>query len=98
LRQALSDPERIRLALSLRLELLPAPASALRLAAEDFGPPGGEQDGLLDQDRTARAGRLREAVAQMRAVAGRDAALRAVCVDVYSRVPERRMVLAPVVE
>ena len=31
----------------------------------------------------------------MRAVAGRDAALRAVCVDPDSRVPERRVVLAP---
>jgi protein ImuB len=98
LRQALSDPERIRLALSLRLELLPAPACALALAVEGFGPPGGEQDGLFDGARAARAARLREAVAQMRAVAGRDAALRAVCVDVDSRVPERRMVLAPVVE
>ena len=32
----------------------------------------------------------------MRAVAGADAALRAVCVDPDSRVPERRVVLAPV--
>jgi len=31
-------------------------------------------------------------------VAGRDGALRAVCVDVDSRVPERRVVLTPVVE
>ncbi len=98
LRQASSDPERIRLALSVRLELLPAPAGALRLAVESFGPPGGEQAGLLDQARAERAARLREAVAQMRALAGRDAALRAVCVDVHSRVPERRTVLAPVVE
>jgi len=35
-----------------------------------------------------------EAVAQMRAVAGQDAALRAVCVDPDSRVPERRVMLA----
>jgi len=46
----------------------------------------------------ARAARLREAVAQVRAVAGQDAALRAVCVDPDSRVPERRVVLAPVPE
>jgi protein ImuB len=97
-RQALGDPERIRLALSVRLSALPAPACALRLAVERFGPPGSEQEALLDQGRAQRAARLREAVAQMRAVAGGDAALRAVCVDPDSRVPERRVVLAPVPE
>jgi nucleotidyltransferase/DNA polymerase involved in DNA repair len=95
-RQALSDPERIRLALSVRLLLLPAPAGALRLSVEGFGPPASDQGALLDEDRVARAARLREAVAQMRAVAGADAALRAVCVDPDSRVPERRVMLAPV--
>ena len=45
-----------------------------------------------------RAARLREAIAQVRAVAGQDAALRAVCVDPDSRVPERRVVLAPIPE
>ena len=81
-REALGDPERIRLALSVRLALLPAPAGTLRLAVERFGPPAGEQGTLLDQGRAEpRAARLREAVAQVRAVAGTDAALRAVCVD-----------------
>jgi protein ImuB len=97
-RQALSDPERIWLALSVRLLLLPAPACDLGLTVECFGPPASEQGALLDQDRAARRLRLREAVAQMRAVAGQDAALRAVCVDPDSRVPERRVVLAPVPE
>jgi protein ImuB len=97
-RQALCDPERIRLALSVRLQLLPAPASALRLTVERFGPPASEQSALLDQARAARASRLREAIAQVRAVAGQDAALRAVCVDPDSRVPERRVMLAPILE
>jgi protein ImuB len=99
-RQALGDAERIRLALSLRLALLPAPAGELAIRAETFGPPSGEQEGLLERDRARaeRAGRLREAVAQMRAVAGRDTALRAVFVDVDSRVPERRAVLTPLAE
>jgi protein ImuB len=97
-RQALAEAERIRLALSLRLELLPGPASALGLGVERFGPPAGEQGTLLDQGRGDRAVRLREAVAQMRAVAGAEAALRAVCVDERSRVPERRAVLAPIPE
>jgi protein ImuB len=97
-RQALSDPERIGLALSLRLSLLPAPAAALGLDVERFGPPASEQGALLDQDRATRKARLREAIAQTRAVAGPDAALQAVCVDPDSRVPERRVVLAPVPE
>jgi len=97
-RQALSDSERIGLALSLRLLALPAPAGSLALAVERFGPPAGEQGALLDQGRALRAARMREAVAQVRAVAGPDAALRAVCVDPDSRVPERRVVLAPVPE
>ena len=97
-REPVSDPERILLALSLRLELLPAPAAELRLAVDGFGPPQGEQGTLLDQGRGVRLARLGEAVAQVRAVAGRDAALRAVCVDPDSRVPERRVVLAPVAD
>jgi protein ImuB len=94
-RQALSDSDRISLALSLRLLLLPAPAATLGLSVERFGPPAGELGALLGQAREARASRLREAVAQMRAVAGEDAAMRAICVDPDSRVPERRVVLTP---
>jgi protein ImuB len=82
----------------VRLQLLPAPAEALRLAVERFGPPASEQSTLLEQARSARAARLREAIAQVRAVAGQDAALQAVCVDPDSRVPERRVMLAPVPE
>jgi protein ImuB len=104
-RQALADPERIWLALSVHLPALPAPAGALALAVERFGPPVSEQGGLFDDalvhpaaTPAARGARLREAVAQLRTVAGQDAALRAVCVDPDSRVPERRVVLAPVPE
>lgn len=96
LRQALSDPERIRLALSLRLPLLPAPVQVLGLRVERFGPPAGEQRTLLEEDGLARRERLGEAVSQVRAVAGREGALRAVCVDPDSRVPERRVVLTPI--
>jgi|CZKG01.1.fsa_nt_gi protein ImuB len=100
-RQALSDPERIWLALSVRLQGLPAPAGALGLAVERFGPPASDQGALFERDPArpaVRAVRMREAVAQIRAVAGRDAALRAVCVDPDSRVPERRVVLTPIPE
>jgi hypothetical protein len=98
LREAHCDPRRMRLALVPRLSLLPAPAAALRLEAERFGPPEGAQGTLFDRDparSTARRARLREAVAQMRAAAGPEAALRAVCVDPGSRVPERRVLFTP---
>ena len=93
-RQALSDPQRIRLALSVRLQLLPAPAASLGLSVDSFGGAGGEQGELLADQGSTRAERLREAIAQVRAVAGADAALRAICVDPDSRVPERRVMLA----
>jgi protein ImuB len=94
-RQALGDAKRVGLALSLRLPSLPAPAESLRLGVERFGPGGGDQRSLLEQDKQARLVRLGEAVNQVRTVAGDDAALRAVCFDPDSRVPERRVVLTP---
>jgi protein ImuB len=94
-REPLADPERMRLALSLRLGLLPAPAEVLRLEVESFGPPVTDQRPLLEESGASRAGRLREAVGQARALAGVDAALRVVEVQVDSRVPERRALLAP---
>ncbi|HEY3970844.1 MAG TPA: hypothetical protein VGL79_05545 [Solirubrobacteraceae bacterium] len=94
-RQALDDAKRVGLALSSRLSLLPAPAESLRLGVERFGPGGGDQRSLLEEDKQARRGRLGEAINQVRTVAGHDAALRAVFIDPDSRVPERRVVLTP---
>jgi protein ImuB len=94
-REALADPVRMRLALTPRLGLMPAPAEVLRLAVERFGPPASDQRTLLEEPATARRARLREAIRQARAAAGPDAALRVLEVDPDSRVPERRAVLAP---
>jgi protein ImuB len=94
-REALSDPVRMRLALTPRLALMPAPAEALRLAVERFGPPASDQRALLEDPAAARAERLREAIRQIRAAAGPDAALRVLEVDPDSRFPERRAVLTP---
>jgi protein ImuB len=94
-REPLADPERMRLALALRLGLLPAPADALRLEVESFGPPVTDQRPLLDEAAAAREARLHAAVGQARALAGVDAALRVVEVEGDSRVPERRALLAP---
>lgn len=94
-REALADPRRMRLVLVPRLDELPAPATALRLRAEGFGPPTGDQRSLLSEPAVVRAARLREAVRQARSVAGPDAALRILPVDPGSRVPERRLALTP---
>jgi protein ImuB len=94
-REALADPKRMRLVLTPRLTELPAPADAIRLRAEGFGPPTGDQRSLIAEAAAVRRARLREAVRQARAAAGPDAALRILAVDPDSRVPERRLALTP---
>src|SRR3954471_14495897 len=95
LREALADPDRMRLALGRRILEFPAPAETLRLSVERFGPPDGDQRPLLRDSARRRRARLREAVQQTRAAAGPDAALRVLASDPDSRVPERRAVLTP---
>jgi protein ImuB len=94
-REATADSERLRLVLAPRLADLPAPAQSLELTVERFGPPVGDQRSLIGEAAARRDARLREAVAQARAAAGPDAALRVVPVEPDSRVPERRAMLAP---
>jgi protein ImuB len=94
-REPLADPRRMRLVLGQKLAELPAPTDVLRLRAEGFGPPAGDQRSLLAEPVVIRRARLREAVRQARSVAGPDAALRIIPVDPDSRVPERRLTLAP---
>ncbi len=94
-REAICDRSRMQLALSLRLASIPAPAQTLQLTVERFGPATGDQGSLLDGERAERGRRLREAVRQVRAVAGPYGALRASALDPRSRVPERRFGFAP---
>ncbi len=94
-REPLADPARMRMALGLRLALLPAPAESLRLSVERFGPSAPAGEALFDDDAQARKRRLREAVRQVRAAAGPEGALRVIEADPDSRVPERRTMLAP---
>lgn len=94
-RQPLADAGRMRLVLAQRLATLPAPAEALRLSVERFGPPHQPGRALFEDSAAVRRSRLREAVKQARAAAGPDAALRVLAVDPDSRVPERRAVLTP---
>jgi protein ImuB len=94
-REALADPVRMRLALTPRLALLPAPAEELRLSVERFGPLASDQRPLLEDPAAARAARLREAIHQTRAGVGHEATLRILEIDPGSRFPERRAVLTP---
>ena len=70
-------------------------AHSPELAVIGFGPIAGDQRSLLAEPAAIRRARLREAVRQARSVAGPDAALRIIPVDPDSRVPERRLTLAP---
>ncbi len=108
-REALAQPQRMRLALAPRLALLPSPASVLVLAGEGFGLPAGEQRALpvhthagdasryggFDQAADDRRARLGEAIRQAHSAAGADAALRIHWLEPDSRIPERRAMLTP---
>jgi protein ImuB len=95
LRRASADQERLLLALDGKLAELPGPAASLSLRALETGPPAGEQEPLTGLTRGERRKRLAEAARQARAVAGRDAVMRVLDVDLESRVPERRVLLTP---
>lgn len=95
LRAASADPDRVRLALLPRLGELPGPAVRLGLRGLVLGAPGHDQPSLSDDPAERRRERLAEAVRQARAAGGRDAVLRVLDVDPGSRVPERRVMLAP---
>jgi protein ImuB len=94
-RQAHSDRRAMRLALGMRLTLLPAPVETLTLAVESFGAAAAQQRGIFDGERVAQAQRVGEAVSQLRALAGPEAALRIAPVEPSSRVPERRFTFTP---
>jgi protein ImuB len=95
MREAIADRQRILDALTAPLGLLPAPAVALGLAVEQFGPATADQTTLLDSERIARDERRRKAVAQVQALAGPYALLRTLVVDPDSRMPERRTLFTP---
>jgi protein ImuB len=95
LREAIVNRQRILDALTAPLGLLPAPAVALGLEVEQFGPPTADQTTLLDGERTARDERRRKAVAQVQALAGPHALFRVLVVDPDSPIPEHRTMTTP---
>ena len=95
LREAMTDPKRILLALTAPLGLLPAPVLTLGLAVAEFGPASSDQTTLLDGERTARDERRRTAVAQVQALAGPHALFRVLVVEPDSPLPEHRTITTP---
>lgn len=95
LREAICDAKRILLALTAPLGQLPAPATTLGLAVVEFGHCTGDQTSLLDGERRAREERRRKAVAQVQALGGANAVLRALIVAPDSPQPEHRSLLTP---
>lgn len=95
LREATTDRARLQLALAPHLAQLSAPAQSIALHAESFGRPPSEALPLLEDDEARRRARLREGLRQVGAGSGDAALLRIVEVDPASRLPERRMALAP---
>jgi len=90
-----ASPRAIASLLAPRLRALPGPASALRLRALALGSATREQLELGLEEREPRQGRLGAALREVREVAGAEALLRVIDVEPRSRVPERRMALAP---
>jgi protein ImuB len=95
LRQASTSRERLRLALTPRLDELPAPVERLSLTVVAYGPAPADQLSFQRPDEQERRNRLTEAVRQTRAAAGPESVLRVLEADPDSRVPERRAFLTP---
>lgn len=95
LRQPVSDGDRLELVLAARLATLPTPAETLRLSVEKWGPLHDPTLPLWVGAGDRRDEQLREAIEQIRAVAGAHGALRIRPVEPDSRIPERRMTLTP---
>ena len=78
-----------------RLEELPGPPASLALRLTALGPREGDQLELQTRSGLSNDDRLAEAIRQVGALDGPEALLDVVDVDPSSRVPERRVLLAP---
>jgi protein ImuB len=95
LREATSEPERLRLALAPKLVDVPAPAVALRLELGELADSVGTQVELVRPRGSRLRERLRDGLRQVRAAAGMDAVCIVVEVAPWSRIPESRAILVP---
>jgi protein ImuB len=93
LREATADPDRLAAAALPRLAEVAAPVETLTMRADASGSLGGRQLTILSAAEEERERRVREAARQVRSSQGDDALLRAVEIEPWSRLPERRWAL-----
>jgi protein ImuB len=95
LREATADPDRLALAALPRLVEITAPVTELWIGGDASGWVAGHQLTAIASPAQERRARAREAVHQVRAAQGPEAMLRAVEIEPWSRLPERRWALTP---
>jgi protein ImuB len=95
LREATADPERLGLAALPRLAEVTGPVAELWIGGDASGSLAGRQLTAISSPGEERRARAREAVRHVRAAQGDEAMLRAVEIEPWSRLPERRWALAP---
>jgi protein ImuB len=97
LRDATSEPRRLRDALMPKLVELPGAVERISLELTELGHSGGDQQQLLRPQEEVRRERAAEAARQVRAGMGEGHLLRVVEVAPWSRIPEGRSLLVPFV-
>jgi protein ImuB len=95
LRDATTDPDRLKAALAPKLAELPAPVLELRLELVELTKHGGEQLELVPAEGEALDVRLREGLRQVRASTGSGSVNQVVEVAPWSRIPETRALFVP---
>jgi protein ImuB len=95
LRDATSEPRRLRDALLPAFSGLPGALDRLTMELAELGEPGGRQQLLMRPAREVRRERASEAARQLRAAMGEGHLLRVVEVAPWSRLPEGRELLVP---
>lgn len=95
LREATTDVDRLALSALPCLERVHAPIATLTVRADASGSQAGGQLSVVRAGQAEHARRVGEAVGQVRAALGDQAVLRAVELEPWSRLPERRWALIP---
>ena len=95
LREATADPRRRLVVASPALLEVEGPVESLTVRGDATGSLSGRQLSLVRTPADERAERAREAARQVGATLGPDVVLRAVELEPWSRLPERRWALVP---
>jgi hypothetical protein len=95
LREPTADPARLRAALAVKLQELPAPVLKLRLEVSELAEHTGEQLELVAAEGDVLRSRLQEGLRQVKAAVGAGGVSTVVEVAPWSRIPEARALLVP---